>query len=239
MKQNNSNKQIIDTKEKTEDMKCIKEETREERKARLKKQLEKAVKHNDISLAEAIATYNYLNKEGEYYLRVIRTSGKTKFIIQHYENGEWKKGLGNKQKIPYNLPNLIEVKEREPKVIFITSGEKDADTINSSDSEYIATTAMTSSPKKWEYDFNKYISKNTKVIILQDDSEYGEEFALKTKETLRYGCKSCIYEIKELKENLDISDNTITDITGIKERLTEEEFVDLLEIIEELAIDRG
>lgn len=237
MKQNNSNKQIIDTEEKIEDMKCLNEETREERRARLKEQLDKAVKHSNMSLAEAIATYNYLNKEGEYYLRVIRTSGKPKFIIQRYENGEWKKGLENTPKIPYNLPNLIEAKEREAKVIFITSGEKDADTINESDSEYIATTAMTNSPKKWEYDFNKYISKNTKVIILQDDSEYGEKFALKTKETLMYGCKSCIYEIKVLKEILDINDNTVTDITGVKERLTEEEFIDTLEMLEESALN--
>ena len=99
MKQNNSNKEIIDTKEKTEDMKCITEETREERRARLKEQLDKAVKHSNMSLAEAIATYNYLNKEGEYYLRVIRTSGKPKFISQRYESVEWKKGLENTPKI--------------------------------------------------------------------------------------------------------------------------------------------
>lgn len=233
-----SKKTVIDTEEKIEDMKCLNEETKKEKNARLKEELDKVVKDNDKSLAEEIATYNYHNKEGKDYLRVMRTAGKPKFIIRHCENGEWKNGLGNKQKIPYNLPNLIEAKEREAKVIFITSGEKDADTINNVDSRFLATTAMTNSPKKWEYDFNKYISKKTKVIILQDDSEYGEKFAQKTKATLKYCCRSCIYEIKDLKEIFNISDNTVTDITGIKERLTGEEFVDLLETIEESALSK-
>lgn len=233
-----SKKTVIDTEEKIEDMKCLNEETKKEKNARLKEELDQVVKDNDMSLAEVIATYNYHNKEGKDYLRVMRTAGEPKFIIRHCENGEWVKGLGDYSKVPYNLPNLIKAKENNKSVVFIVSGEKDADTINNVDSRFLATTAMTNSPKKWEYDFNKYISKKTKVIILQDDSEYGEKFAQKTKATLKYCCRSCIYEIKDLKEIFDINDNTVTDITGIKERLTGEEFVDLLETIEESALSR-
>jgi len=235
-------KAITDTEEKLEEnnenIKCMEEETEENRITKLKKEVQDIAKHNDSKSSETLSEHYYPDKEGHEYLRVIRRTGKPKFVIQHWENGKWEKGYGGNPKIPYRLPELIEAKRSNKSSIFIVSGEKDADAIVETNLGFVATTTMTSSKSKWEFDFsNEYISRDTKVIIIEDDSEYGREFAEKTSQTLEYGHESCIYEIKELKKILDINDNTVTDIAGIKERLTEEEFIDLLKTLEETAIN--
>lgn len=246
MKEKNSREELIDTKvenlevneEVLEENKEKLKETKEERKARIKVGVKNLVKETNNKFLKIIEIYNYLNKHGKEYLRVLRNEGTPKFIIQHYEKGEWVKGLGDYPKVPYNLPNLIKAKENNKSVVFIVSGEKDADTINNADSRFLATTAITNSASKWDYNFNEYISKDTKVIILQDDSEFGQKFAEKTKQTLIYGHKSCIFEIKELKKFLGIEDSAVTDITDIKGRISKEEFIDILESLEESALGK-
>ena len=240
----NSKKTVLDTKEKNlevnenvlEKNKEKHEETAEERRARVRAELDNAVKHSENKFLKTLEIYNYFNKYGKEYLRVLRNEGIPKFMIQHYENGEWVKGAGDLPKVPYHLPELIKAKDNNKSAIFITLGERDADTINNADSRFLATTAMTKSSNKWDYSFNDYISKNTKVIILQNDTESGQKFADKTKKTFMYGHKSCIFEIKNIKEILDIDDSAVTDITDIKERVPDDQFIELLEMLEESAL---
>ena len=240
----NSKKELIDTKEENLEVKENTleknnekpKETAEERRARVRAELDNAVKHSENKFLKVIEVYHYLNENGENYLRVLRNDGIPKFMIQHYENGEWVKGAGDKPRVPYHLPELIKAKESNKSAIFITQGERDADTINNADERFLATTAMTKSANKWDYSFNDYISKSTKVIILQNDTEAGQKFADKTKKTLQYGCKSCIFEVKTIKKIFDIDDSMVTDITDIKERVPDDEFIEMLEMLEESAL---
>ena len=93
----------------------------------------------------------YKNEKGEPIFKVVRNDTSdvnNRFTTYHFEKGEWQLGLSDKQRIPYNLPNLIEAVEND-KPIFITQGEKDADTITELlENGAVATTALTSSTKK-------------------------------------------------------------------------------------------
>lgn len=70
--------------------------------------------------------YIYHDSSGVPLFKKIKGVNK-KFHIEHFsDSGKWIRGLGETQRVLYNLPAIIEAK-REEKTIFIVEGEKDAD----------------------------------------------------------------------------------------------------------------
>lgn len=182
---------------------------------------------DESSTYKVLREHIYRNQKDEPSLRVIRndtSNTNNKFTIYHFENGEWKLGLSNTQRIPYNLPQLIEAVEKN-KPIFITQGEKDADTITELlENKAVATTAITSSTKKWKYEYNDYLKSDSLIIVLQDDTEKGKEFAENIGKKLMYKCKnSKKLSIEKIKVSLKILDTDVTDVTEIRERLQDDE----------------
>ncbi|MEI9805359.1 MAG: hypothetical protein WDN48_14210 [Pseudolabrys sp.] len=73
-----------------------------------------------------IDEYIYRDKDGEFYLRVERTTGK-QFLQAHWDGKAWKYGAPKGLKLPYYLPQLIKAAPDVP--VFICEGEKDADNL--------------------------------------------------------------------------------------------------------------
>lgn len=138
--------------------------------------------------------------------------------------GKWELGLEDKKRIPYNLPELLEAVEKD-KPVFITQGEKDADTIMELlENRAVATTGLTSSTKKWKYEYNDYLKSDSLIILLQDDTEKGEEFAENIRKKLRFKCKNLNkLSIEKMKIALKIVDTAVTDITELREKLQDDE----------------
>lgn len=144
-----------------------------------------------------------------------------KYSIFNFKDNEWIPGINREKVFPYKLPKLIEGAKRG-QIIFIVSGEKDADMIENLSDEFVVTTAMTSSKGKFKYDFSKYLQKSP-IIIFKDDSEYGEEFSEITKKNLNYGRKVGICPISKIKKVLCIEDENITDLSEVREKLQDDE----------------
>ena len=138
--------------------------------------------------------------------------------------GEWKLGLSDKKRIPYRLPELIKaVGDNKP--IFITLGEKDADTIMELlGNRAVATTTLTSSTKKWKYEYNDYLKNNSLIIVLEDNTEKGQEFAKYTVKSLSYKCKNIKkLSIEKMKVSLKILETDVTDVSELRKKLQDDE----------------
>ncbi len=168
----------------------------------------------------------YENEERKPVFKV--TKNKTdnprfKYSILSYIDGNWEYGFKKNKKIPYHLPEIIEG-DKENKTIVICRGEKDADTISELSSNYVGTTAISSSAYKWEYDFNRYLTRKSKILILQDDTEEAEKYVLNIKKNLSYKTDDfAVLKIKKLKSVLGLDVKEITDISEIRIALADDE----------------
>lgn len=182
---------------------------------------------DEYSTPKVLREHIYKNEKGEPLFKVNRNDTEdtnNKFTTYHYEGGNWELGLGDKKRIPYNLPELLEAVE-DNKTIFITQGEKDADTITELlGNRAVATTAITSSTKKWKYEFNDYLKSDSLIILLEDNTEKGKEFTENIRKKLRFKCKNLKkLSIEKMKVSLKILETDVTDVTEIREKLQNDE----------------
>ena len=182
---------------------------------------------DESSRYKVLREHIYKNENGEPVFKVNRNDTEdtnNRFTTYHWGGGKWQLGLTDKKRIPYNLPELIEAVEKD-KPVFITQGEKDADTVMELlENRAVATTGLTSSSKKWRYEFNDYLKSDSLIIVLQDDTEKGKEFAENIGKKLMYKCKnSKKLSIEKIKVSLKILDTDVTDVTEIRERLQDDE----------------
>ncbi len=164
--------------------------------------------------------YLYKDSEGEDYLKVVRHNSGEKFGIMHYdtETKEYKYGRGDLEFIPYHLEDLIKDSRN---VVFITNGEKDADTLEQLG--FLATTALTASPYKWKSSYSTYL-KGKYVIILEDNTEEARNFAENTEKKVCYSAKKVArLEITDLAEALNVKVKYNFDITKVRESLQDDE----------------
>ena len=71
---------------------------------------------------KVVAEYNYRNELNEVRYQVVRYQPKD-FRQRHFKDNQWHWGLKDIEPLPYNLPQILEQKD---KTIFIVEGEKDA-----------------------------------------------------------------------------------------------------------------
>lgn len=182
---------------------------------------------DEYSTYKVLREHIYKNEKGEPLFKVNRndtSNTDNRFTIYHWGGGKWQLGLTDKKRIPYNLPELIEAVEKD-KPVFITQGEKDADTVMELlENRAVATTGLTSSSKKWRYEFNDYLKSDSLIIVLQDDTEKGKEFTENIRKKLRFKCKNLKkLSIEKMKVSLKILETDVTDITEIREKLQDDE----------------
>ena len=146
---------------------------------------------------ESKKEYVYCDRKGRAIYKVIKESER-KFPVFVKKGNEWVPSGGDLEKIavPYNLHRFSESPE-----IWVTEGEKDAETISSMG--YVATTFQGAN---W-YDKYARFFTNKHVVIIGDNDEEGEKFVQKVIEGMSNMCKS-IRQVKVPSPYKDITEWT-------------------------------
>lgn len=164
--------------------------------------------------------HEYINRNGKLIgLKAIWKSKDGEKAVSWFtpkSDGRYTVGLSN-QKMPlYGLKRVIEEKD----TVYITEGEKDADTVIRMG--YTATTSPNGAGSKWNIAYNNYL-KGKNVIILEDNDEAGRIHALDIAKKICFTAKTVkiinpvsIYSSSEEKE--DITD--IVDKIGLERAKT-------------------
>jgi hypothetical protein len=163
---------------------------------------------------KVVAEYFYLDKDGENYLRVERTSDK-QFPQSHWNGKEWKYGKPKGPKIPYNLSDLIAAEPDVP--VYICEGEKDADNVAALG---LVATCASEGAGKWTDDLNQWFAGKKNIYILQDNDDAGRKHAAKVERDLKGIVEQVrIVVLPGLPENGDVSDWLAAG--GTKDKLVE------------------
>jgi len=109
--------------------------------------------------------YEYKNEQGQPLFRKGKRTGK-KYWLEHYEDGQWKKGRGILETVPYNLH------ERAGKrLAIVCEGEKDAETVNrvvkSAGMGHWVTSAMFGKAS-WPESINRHFEGLESVVFIYD-----------------------------------------------------------------------
>lgn len=131
---------------------------------------EKKKMHNESNghLDQSV-NYSYFqeDKTVRYYVKRLVRNGSKSFLPYHFdESGKNITGLEGIERIPYNLPALL-----ESEIVYLTEGEKDADTLIRLN---LPATTNVSGAKAWKESYNAYF-RNKTVIICQDNDDAGRE----------------------------------------------------------------
>ena len=121
--------------------------------------------------AKIVATYDYVDEQGEVLYQVVRTEPKG-FRQRRIVDGRnvWK--LGDVRRVVYRLP---EIKAAPSRPVFIVEGEKDAD--NLARLGFLSTTVC-SGAGGWRASYAEQIGLDRIVICLPDNDEPGRQFAV-------------------------------------------------------------
>jgi hypothetical protein len=114
-----------------------------------------------------VATYVYTDAHGNPAHRTLRYADPKSFSQQHYENGQWKWGLGDRPTYLYKLPDILSADIR--RVVYLVEGEKDADAL--SKRGMLASTCPMGA-RHWKPNYAHWL-RGRHVIILEDNDEQG------------------------------------------------------------------
>lgn len=119
----------------------------------------------------AVAEYPYFDENGKKTHACYRMPNKDFFWMRVDEDGEKRLGLGDTERQPYNLPDIM---ARKPNLteFYLVEGQKDADSINSLG-------ILASDLKDWKPAFNRHIYGLSGTII-RDHDKAGIDFARRT-----------------------------------------------------------
>jgi hypothetical protein len=118
---------------------------------------------------EIVARYDYVDEQGEVQYEARKYNDKSFIPYRKIPDGGFKSGLEGVDKIPYNLPDLINSTK-----VYICEGEKDADNL----AEKLSVLTTTFFGANWSDEYAKWF--NGKIIrILPDNDEAGIAFAQK------------------------------------------------------------
>lgn len=147
----------------------------------------------------APAEYVYRDQDGNPYLRVKRTADK-QFYQQHWSGTDWQNGAPKGPKIPYRLPELLEV---EHDTVLIVEGEKDADRLASLG---LMATTNAGGAGKWTEDLCEHFNGRD-IYIIPDNDEAGEKHAAVVAERLATVAREIrIVRLPGLPTKGDVSD---------------------------------
>jgi hypothetical protein len=143
--------------------------------------------------------YVYELEDGTPYLRVRRTADK-KFFQQHWTGNAWVNGAPDGPKIPYRLPQLLQV---EHDTVLIVEGEKDADAL--AGLGFVATTNA-GGAGKWHPDLDRYFAGRD-IFIFPDNDPVGAQHAEQISTRLAPIAREIrIINLPGLPEKGDVSD---------------------------------
>jgi hypothetical protein len=129
---------------------------------------------------EIVATYDYLDENGELLFQVVRFAPKD-FRQRKLDGvGGWVWKLGNTRRVLYRLPRVVEAVGRSEDIM-VVEGEKDADAL---DRLGIAATCNPGGAGKWRSEYSETL-RGAKVTIVADHDATGRDHANAVAEALR------------------------------------------------------
>jgi 5S rRNA maturation endonuclease (ribonuclease M5) len=169
---------------------------------------------NQLNQRRIIATYDYIDAEGELLYQGVRYEPKDFKQRRPSPSGGWIWSLKGVDRVLYNLPNLL--KSDVESLVFIVEGEKDCDRL--SGLGLLATTNV-GGARNWLDEYNKYLVGRS-VVILPDNDDAGKNHAEKVARSLHGVAASVkIVKLPNLPLKGDVSD--YFDAGGTVEELIE------------------
>jgi hypothetical protein len=122
--------------------------------------------------------YDYPDKQGQPYLRVVRqpmTVGRKETHQEHWTGSTWRNGLGGRHRVLYRLPHVLKA-ARKHRVIHLAEGESDADALNEWFKANKVKEFATTHPEgagKWRDDYAPSLAGADLVVIWADRDSPG------------------------------------------------------------------
>ena len=150
---------------------------------------------------QIVATYDYRDKDGVLLYQSVRYHPKDFRFRRPDGKGGWIDNLDATPRVLYRLPDL-----KDRRDIFITEGEKDADTLWNVN---LPATTNPGGAGKWTDDYAAQLKAQgaTVALVLPDNDRVGKEHAHRVAlSCLRAGLSVAVLELPGLPEKGDVSD---------------------------------
>lgn len=149
-------------------------------------------------------SFEYADATGAVLYRTVRKErdGDAKrFQAQRLEGGRWIDGMGEVERVPYRLPELLASDADTP--VYFVEGERKADKLAGWG---FTATAVAFGSKGWRRDYAQHFAGRV-VVIMPDNDEPGQAFAATVKEALEgIAATVAIMELPGLPPKGDIID---------------------------------
>ena len=138
-----------------------------------------AFKPNGKGAVSVVATYDYVDEEGELLYQVVRQNPK-KFIQRRPDGkGGWDWSTKGARRVPYRLPQVLKgVSLGHP--VYIAEGEKSVEALERLG---VVATCSPMGAEKWRDEYSKHLA-GADVVILPDNDEVGEKHAAQVAKSL-------------------------------------------------------
>jgi hypothetical protein len=154
--------------------------------------------------AQLVATYDYIDENGEVLFQVCRFSPKT-FRQRRPDPsspGGWAWGVKGVRQVPYRYAEVLSAIARHD-MVFLVEGEKDADNLAK---EELCATCNAMGAGKWSDELSALLTGAT-VCILPDNDDAGRAHAAQVAASLQGRAKSVrMLELHDLPPKGDVSD---------------------------------
>jgi putative DNA primase/helicase len=151
------------------------------------------------SKSRIVATYDYRDAKGDLLFQVIRMAPKKFWQRRPDGNGDWIKGRGGVETIPYRLPELLNASE-----IFVCEGEKDCD--NLAKLGLVATTNPQGADGDWLEDWGRYFDGRHCILIPDNDDPGRRHVQAVARKLASHAASIRILELPGLPPKGDVSD---------------------------------
>lgn len=123
-----------------------------------------------------VAVYKYRDAGGAVLYENVRFEPKD-FRQRRVVDGARVWGLNGVERVPYRLPELMDIQPRLANIVVLTEGEKDADAL--ADLGF-----TTSNLKQWLRSFNSYLRPDDRIVIIADHDAPGYKLAETTAQVI-------------------------------------------------------
>jgi len=150
---------------------------------------------------QVVATYDYVDEEGELLFQVVRKKPKTFYQRRLDGNGGWINNLHGVRRVLYRLPGLLAADKDA--TVYVVEGERDADRLALLG---LVATTNPGGAGKWKEEFSEFL-RDRQVTIIPDNDPPGKQHAEQVFESLQSIARSVrVLDLPGLPPKGDVSD---------------------------------
>ena len=192
----------------------------------LEDEIPKLIRPNVLVKEKIIAIYPYTDEKGKNLYEMVRQRESRPFCCRvPIENGDYIYSIYGVRRVIYNLPRIQKaIKNKE--IVFIVEGESKVETLT--ELGFAATTVAFRFANKWESRYNEFLKGASGVIILQDDDQFGIDFANNTYSVLRQIFDEEKIGIMPITEICTEINKQGADITDVRDFMRDDEKLKLI-----------